>query len=142
MKGSKCVAIASDLRVGEQYHTLSGSQSKIFVLSPHIAVAPIGFLPDVQKLIGELKQELKRYEFNEHRRMRPQTFFNFLGTHLYSYRKKGGLLIEVVGVAYDAETEDTIVFASDSLGCSSYFEKGTSTGGGFRATTSLMESLW
>ena len=50
LRGAKCVAIASDMRVGEQYHSLSNNVSKVHVLSPHFAVAIVGFRPDCQKL--------------------------------------------------------------------------------------------
>ena len=47
MKGEKCVAIASDLRFGQQLSTVTCDFSKAFEMAPHLWMGLCGLATDV-----------------------------------------------------------------------------------------------
>merc|ERR1711911_439825 len=51
-------------------------------------------------------------------------------------------MVEILVAAIDVETDETLVYASDSVGCTSSYPKGTAIGGAQKTVYPLIESLW
>ncbi|MEN2495800.1 MAG: Proteasome subunit beta type-3 [Marteilia pararefringens] len=142
VKGNECFAIASDLRHGESYTTLNHHTSKSFLLTPHLAVCLVGFRPDIQKLIADMKNEIRIYELREHRRISGEIFASRLSTYLYSFRTKGGLIVSAIVASFDPNQKQVKIFSSDSIGAMEEEEKCSSIGFASENLGTALTSLW
>ncbi len=86
MSGKKCVAIASDNRLGIQYQTVAMDFQKIFQMNDKLMVGLAGLASDVQTLDQLLRFRMNLYELREEREMTPKVFTNLLSTMLYEKR--------------------------------------------------------
>ena len=72
MKGDKCVAIASDLRFGQQLSTVTCDFSKAFEMAPHLWMGLAGLATDVQTVQQKMEFRKNMYELTESRNMTPK----------------------------------------------------------------------
>ncbi|SOV73610.1 proteasome subunit beta type-3, putative [Plasmodium sp. gorilla clade G3] len=87
MSGSKCVAIACDLRLGANtFTTISTKFSKIFKMNNNVYVGLSGLATDIQTLYEILRYRVNLYEVRQDAEMDVECFANMLSSILYSNR--------------------------------------------------------
>ncbi len=116
MKGEKCVAIASDLRFGQELKTVTCDFSKCFEMSPHLWLGLTGLTTDVQTVQQKMEFRKNMYELAESRKMTPKTFAAVLSNMLYE-RRFGPFFINPVVAGLDPDTKEPFICAMDLIGC-------------------------
>lgn len=86
MAGDGCVAVVSDLRLGQQGATVACDWSKVMQVHPRLLVGLAGLGTDVLSLQQRLRTRHTMYTLREGRNMRPTTFGRFLSNLLYQGR--------------------------------------------------------
>ena len=86
MTGKNCVAIASDLRLGQQQLTVGSNFDKCFKMHDHLYVALSGLASDIQSVSKNLNFKLNLYRMREEREIKPQSFCNMVCSFLYEKR--------------------------------------------------------
>jgi len=116
MKGEKCVAIASDLRFGQQLSTVTCDFSKAFEMAPHLWMGLCGLATDVQTVQQKMEFRKNMYELTESRNMTPKTFSAVLSNMLYE-RRFGPFFVNPVVAGLDPVTSEPYVCSMDLIGC-------------------------
>ncbi|KAA3675341.1 20S proteasome subunit beta 3 [Paragonimus westermani] len=88
MIGENCAAIASDLRFGVNFQTISTDFSKVHQLGPRIFVGFAGLVTDNQTVFQRLQFRKNVYELRENKSIRPQTITTMLANLLYERRSR------------------------------------------------------
>lgn len=86
MAGKDCVAIASDLRLGQQLTTLAVDFKKIYRIHDRLFVGLAGLGTDAQSLYRLFKFRHNLYQLKEERDIRPSTFGQSVSSTLYERR--------------------------------------------------------
>merc|ERR1712184_106870 len=105
MKGAGCVAIASDLRFGEELQTVTCDFSKAFQMDPHLWMGLTGLATDVQTVQQKMEFRKNMYELSESRTMKPETFSAVLSNMLYE-RRFGPFFVGPVIAGLDPSTKN------------------------------------
>ena len=63
MKGDKCVAIATDKRLGIQAQTISMDFQKVFEMGPHLYIGLPGLATDTQTVMEKLRYRCGNISF-------------------------------------------------------------------------------
>ena len=95
MTGKNCVAIASDLRLGNQALLLSTQFDKVFKMTDRTYVGLPGLATDVSTLHEKFRYRLNMYRMKEDRDIEPETFAKLMSSTLYE-RRFGPYFIEPV----------------------------------------------
>ena len=83
MTGKNCVAIASDLRLGNQALLLSTQFDKVFKMTDRTYVGLPGLATDVLTLHEKFRYRLNMYRMKEDRDIEPETFAKLMSSTLY-----------------------------------------------------------
>lgn len=86
MKGKDCVAIATDLRLGNQALLLATNFDKVFKVTDRTYVGLPGLASDLITLREKFRYRLNMYRMKEDRDIEPETFANLLSSTLYERR--------------------------------------------------------
>ena len=86
MVGENCVAIASDLRLGQQALTLSCAHDKVFRITDRCYLGMPGLASDTETLRQRFRYRTKMYELKEEREIEPETFAHLVSSTLYEKR--------------------------------------------------------
>lgn len=86
MAGKECVAIASDLRLGSQFHTIAVDYPKVHKIHDHLYLGLTGLATDCQTLANLFKFKHNLYKLKEERNIRPSTFSELVSSTLYEKR--------------------------------------------------------
>jgi len=141
MTGEKCVAIASDLRFGQQLSTISCDFPKVFEMNPHLWVGLPGLVTDIQTVKAKIDFRRNMYELKEGRQMRPKTFANMVSNMMYE-RRFGPFFVEPIVAGLDPVTFDPYICNMDLIGCITEPEDFVSGGTPEEQLMGMCETLW
>ncbi|WFD32251.1 proteasome endopeptidase complex [Malassezia sp. CBS 17886] len=140
MKGKDCVAIASDLRVGNQALLLACNFDKVFPVTQRTYVGLPGLATDVYTLREKFRYRLNMYRMKEEREIQPETFARLMSSTLYE-RRFGPYFIEPV-VAGLNEKNEPFIAASDLIGCLNFAKDFVVSGTASDRLYGTAEGLW
>ncbi|EIN04629.1 20S proteasome subunit beta 3 [Punctularia strigosozonata HHB-11173 SS5] len=86
MVGKDCVAIASDLRLGNQAQGLAANFQKVFSITDRIYLGLPGLATDVTTLYERFRFRTNMYTIKEEREISPETFAHLVSSTLYEHR--------------------------------------------------------
>jgi 20S proteasome subunit beta 3 len=86
LTGDKCVAIASDKRLGVQYQTVATNFQKVYRMQDNILMGLSGLASDCLTFYKKLRYKLNMYRIREGIEMTANTFSHLVGTTLYEHR--------------------------------------------------------
>jgi 20S proteasome subunit beta 3 len=140
MVGKDCVAIASDLRFGQQAMTLSMDFPKTFQMTPKLYVGLTGLGTDVQTLSALFKYKVNMYALEEERVMSPKTFAHMVSSTLYE-RRFGPYYAEPCIAGLDKDNHPFIA-STDLIGCINFAKDFVVSGSASSNLYGMCESLW
>jgi len=141
MKGEKCVAIASDHRLGAGRLTVGTDFPKVFEMGPHLYLGLPGLTSDSLTVVNKLKFRMNLYELRENRKIHPHTFKAMVESFLYE-RRFGPYFIAPVIAGLDVDTEEPFVTAMDLFGAGESNEPFAVAGTAEESLLGLCEALW
>ena len=140
MRGKNCVAIATDLRLGNQALLVSENFDKVFQVAQRTYVGLAGLGTDVQTLREKFRYRLNMYRMKEDRDIQPEPFAHLMRSTLYE-RRFGPYFIEPVVAGINAKNEPFIA-ASDLIGCLNYAKDFVVSGTASDRLFGVAEGLW
>lgn len=143
MAGKKCVAIASDLRLGiNQFATISSSFQKVFRMNPRCYIGLAGLATDVQTVHRELQFRAKLYQLREEVKDMPVAIVsNVLSSMLYE-RRFAPYFVSPVVAGLHPETNEPFLSAFDYIGAACYAKDFVCSGSAAEQLVGVCESLW
>nr|UXY87732.1 26S proteasome SU [Cryptomonas curvata] len=118
MGGKNCIAIASDLRFGNEQYTNSFNTPKLFKISKRLYITLTGFLGDISTIIHELDYKISIYSLKESLSMKPFILSNVLSNLLYQQRFSP-FLVESIICGLD-EKYQPFITCMDILGAKAF----------------------
>ena len=85
-KGKNCVAIACDLRLGQQAMTVATNFDKVFRVTEKTYIGLPGLASDVHTLKERFRYRVNMYKMKEERDIEPETFAHLVSSTLYERR--------------------------------------------------------
>lgn len=140
MRGKNCVAIATDLRIGNQALLLSTSFDKVFKVTDKTYVGLPGLATDLITLREKFRYRLNMYRMKEDREIEPETFAHLMSSTLYE-RRFGPYFIEPVVAGLNSKNEPFIA-ASDLIGCLNFAKDFVVSGTASDRLFGMAEGLW
>ena len=140
MTGKNCVAIASDLRLGNQALLLSTQFDKVFKMTDRTYVGLPGLATDVSTLHEKFRYRLNMYRMKEDRETEPERFAKLLGSTV-DERRFGPYFIEPVVAGLNSRNEPFIA-ASDLIGCLNFAKDFVVSGTASDRLFGMAEGLW
>jgi len=118
MVGKNCVAIASDLRLGNQALTIATNFEKTFPVTDRIYVGLPGLATDVLTLKERFRYRVNMYTIKEGRDIEPESFAHLVSSTLYE-RRFGPYFVEpiIVGLSKPSEGSKPFIAGTDLIGC-------------------------
>ncbi|UZJ53365.1 hypothetical protein CBS101457_002685 [Exobasidium rhododendri] len=145
MKGKNCVAIASDLRLGQQAMTVACNFDKVFPVTERTYVGLPGLASDVLTLKEKFRYRVNMYKMKEEREIQPETFAHLVSSTLYE-KRFGPYFIEpvIAGISSpDApEPNEPFIAATDLIGCLNYAKDFVVSGTASDKLFGMAEGLW
>jgi len=86
MVGKDCVAIASDLRLGNQALGISSNFQRVFPVTDRLFIGLPGLATDVATLRERFRFRVNMYTIKEEREVEPETFAKLVSSTLYEKR--------------------------------------------------------
>ncbi|KDE04136.1 proteasome subunit beta type-3 [Microbotryum lychnidis-dioicae p1A1 Lamole] len=140
MVGKDCVAIACDLRLGNQALTIACNHEKVFAATEKTYFGLPGLASDTFTVRDKLRQRINLYAMKEERTIEPQTFAHLVSSTLYE-RRFGPFFIEPVIAGLDAE-DKPFICAMDLIGCINFAKDFVVAGTASEKLFGMAESLW
>lgn len=119
MIGKECIAIASDLRLGQQSLGVSNNFEKIFEISPKTYLGLTGLASDVLTLKELFRFKTNLYKLREDHSIEPSTLANLISSSLYE-RRFGPWFVSPIVAGLDSKTNKPFICGFDSIGCIDY----------------------
>jgi len=144
MVGKSCVAIASDLRLGNQALGISSNFQKIFPITDRIYLGLPGLATDVTTLKEQFRYRVNMYTIKEEREIEPEAFAHLVSSTLYE-KRFGPYFIEPVmaGLAKKPSGEyKPFIAASDLIGCLNFAKDFVVAGTASSKLFGVAEGLW
>jgi len=144
MVGKDCVAIASDLRLGNQAQGISSNFEKIFAMTERTYVGLPGLATDVLTLHEQLRYRLNMYTIKEERTMEPETFIHLVSSTLYE-KRWGPYFIEPVLAGLQktpAGAFRPFIASTDLIGCINFAKDFVVAGTASEKLFGVAEGLW
>ncbi|KIO31342.1 hypothetical protein M407DRAFT_241859 [Tulasnella calospora MUT 4182] len=116
MVGKDCVAIASDLRLGNQALTIATNFEKVFPVTDRLYVGLPGLATDVVTLRERFRFRVNMYTIKEEREIEPETFAHLVSSTLYE-RRFGPYFVEPVIAGLEKGTNKPFIATTDLIGC-------------------------
>ncbi|RSH83102.1 proteasome core particle subunit beta 3 [Apiotrichum porosum] len=121
MVGKDCVAIACDLRLGNQATGIAMNFEKVFPVNDTLYYGLPGLATDVYTLREQLRFRVNMYRMKEEREITPETFTHLLSSTLYE-KRFGPYFLEpvIAGIAPPTAANPNpqpYVSTLDSIGC-------------------------
>ncbi|KAF9017150.1 20S proteasome subunit beta 3 [Hymenopellis radicata] len=128
MVGKDCVAIACDLRLGNQALGISSKFEKIFPVTDRIYVGLPGLATDVTTLKERFRYRVNMYTIKEEREIEPETFAHLPVMAGLSKTPSGGL--------------KPFIAATDLIGCLNFAKDFVVAGTASSKLYGVAEGLW
>uniref|UniRef100_A0A6B2G0N3 Proteasome subunit beta type-3 n=1 Tax=Myxobolus squamalis TaxID=59785 RepID=A0A6B2G0N3_MYXSQ len=141
MKGRESFAIASDLRFGSQFQTISCNMEKVFKFNDHLYLGLAGLTTDIQTVYQKMLMNYNLYKLSEGVVPSPKIFTSMLSNKLYEHRFGPYFLEPVVG-GFDPKTGDVFVSACDIIGSTSIIDDFAVFGTAINQLLGTCECLW
>ncbi|KAF7311127.1 NIPSNAP domain-containing protein [Mycena chlorophos] len=144
MVGKECVAIASDLRLGNQALGVSSNFQKIFPITDRIYLGLPGLATDVTTLKERFRYRVNMYTIKEEREIEPETFARLVSSTLYENRF-GPYFVEPVmaGISKTPSGEHKpFIAATDLIGCLNFAKDFVVAGTASEKLFGVAEGLW
>jgi len=144
MKGKNCVAIACDLRLGNQALTIATNFEKMFPVTNRIFVGLPGLATDVATLRERFRFRVNMYTIKEEREIEPETFAHLVSSTLYE-KRFGPYFIEpvIAGLSKSPKgTYEPFIAATDLIGCLSLAKDFVVAGTASSKLFGVAEGLW
>ncbi|CAI5760431.1 unnamed protein product [Candida verbasci] len=119
MIGKDCIAIASDLRLGQQSLGVSNNFDKIVEINSKNFLALTGLATDVLTLKELIKFKTNLYKLREERDIEPSTLANLISSSLYEKRFGPWFISPIVG-GLSKKDNKPFICGFDSIGCIDY----------------------
>ncbi|KII67431.1 Proteasome subunit beta type-3 [Thelohanellus kitauei] len=119
MKGKDCFAIASDLRFGVEYQTISCNVEKIFEFDSGLFLGMAGLVTDSQTVSQKLRYYYNMYRLSHFKEPSPFVFLSMVSSLLYS-KRFGPYFIEPIVCGF--EGNDVFLSSCDLIGGSEILE--------------------
>jgi len=144
MVGKDCVAIASDLRLGNQALGISSNFQKIFPITDRIYLGLPGLATDVTTLKERFRYRVNMYTIKEEREIEPEAFAHLVSSTLYE-RRFGPFFIEPVMAGLTKKPSGEyrpFIAASDLIGCLNFAKDFVVAGTASSKLFGVAEGLW
>ncbi|KAF8971735.1 20S proteasome subunit beta 3 [Flammula alnicola] len=144
MVGKECVAIASDLRLGNQALGISSNFQRIFPVTDQIFLGLPGLATDVATLHERLRFRINMYTIKEEREIAPETFAHLVSSTLYEHRF-GPYFIEPVMAGLTKTPTGgykPFIAATDLIGCLNFAKDFVVAGTASTKLYGVAEGLW
>ncbi|THG99413.1 hypothetical protein EW145_g7272 [Phellinidium pouzarii] len=144
MVGKECVAIASDLRLGNQSFTIACNHEKVFPITDRIYLGLAGLATDVATLHDRFRYRVNMYTIKEEREIAPETFARLVSSTLYERRFSPYYVEPVIagiGTSPTGKTEPFIA-AADLIGCLNFARDFVVSGTASEKLFGVAEGLW
>ncbi|GMM38675.1 proteasome core particle subunit beta 3 [Saccharomycopsis crataegensis] len=140
MVGKDCVAIACDLRLGNQSLGVANNFEKIFNYD-HTFLALTGLASDVTTLSEVFRLKTNLYKMREERSIEPETFANLVSSTLYQ-KRFGPYFIGPLVAGINSLTGKPFVCGFDLIGCIDYAKDFVVSGTATDQLYGMCESLY
>jgi len=143
MVGKNCVAIASDLRLGNQALTVATNFEKVFPVTDRIYLGMAGLATDVLTLRERFRFRVNMYTIKEEREIEPETFAHLVSSTLYE-RRFGPYFIEpiIAGITSPAKGSKPFIAGADLIGCLNFAKDFVVVGTASDELFGIAEGLW
>jgi len=144
MKGKECVAIASDLRLGNQSITISCNHEKIFPVSDRLYYGLAGLATDVETVRQRLRYRVNMYTIKEEREIAPETFARLTSSALYE-RRFGPFYVNPVIAGLSMTPSggvEPVIASTDTIGCLGFAKDFAVAGTASDELFGVAEGLW
>nr|ODN88160.1 20S proteasome subunit beta 3 [Cryptococcus depauperatus CBS 7841]ODN97508.1 20S proteasome subunit beta 3 [Cryptococcus depauperatus CBS 7855] len=121
MIGKDCVAIASDLRLGNQQVGIAANFNKVSAINDKLYYGLSGLATDVYTLREHMRFRVNMYRMKEEREITPKTFTHLLSSTLYE-KRFGPFFLEpiVAGISSPTPMDPNpkpYISTMDTIGC-------------------------
>ncbi|KAF8505222.1 20S proteasome subunit beta 3 [Gautieria morchelliformis] len=142
MVGKNCVAIASDLRLGNQALNVA-TFDKIFPVTDRIYIGLSGLATDVSTLRERFRFRVNMYTIKEEREIEPDTFAHLVSSTLYE-KRFGPFFIEpvIAGISSPSRGSKPFIAAADLIGCLNFAKDFVVAGTASSELFGIAEGLW
>ncbi|TFK50438.1 20S proteasome subunit beta 3 [Heliocybe sulcata] len=144
MVGKGCVAIGSDLRLGNQALTVATNFEKVFPVTDRIYLGMSGLATDVATLREQFRFRVNMYQIKEERDIEPEAFAHLVSSTLYE-RRFGPYFIEpVIGGLWKTQGGEykPYIAAADLIGCLNFAKDFVVAGTASEKLFGVAEGLW
>jgi len=144
MAGKECVAIACDLRLGNQAQGVASNFEKIFPMTDRVFVGLAGLATDVTTLHQQLRFRLNMYTIKEEREIEPETFAHLVSSTLYE-KRFGPYFIEPVIAGLERAPSGEykpFIAMTDMIGCIDWAKDFVVAGTASSKLFGMAEGLW
>lgn len=143
MVGKNCVAIASDLRLGNQALTVATNFEKVFPVTDRIFLGLPGLATDVATLRERFRYLVNMYTIKEEREIEPETFAHLVSSTLYE-KRFGPYFIEpvIAGLTSTTRGSKPFIAATDLIGCLNFAKDFVVCGTASSKLFGVAEGLW
>lgn len=115
MVGKDCVAIACDLRLGNQSLGVSNNFNKIFQYG-HVFLGITGLATDVTTLSEVFRYKTNLFKLREDRQIEPETFSQLVSSTLYE-KRFGPYFVGPIVAGLNSKTGKPYIAGFDLIGC-------------------------
>ncbi|CAD6889271.1 unnamed protein product [Tilletia controversa] len=140
MVGKRCVAIACDLRLGNQALAVSTTHDKVFKITDKTYLGLPGLASDAETLRQRFRYRVNMFSMKEERVIEPDTFTKLVSSTLYE-RRFGPYFIEPV-IAGLSASDEPFIAATDLIGCPNYAKDFVVSGTASDKLFGVAEALW
>jgi len=144
MVGKDCVAIASDLRLGNQALTISCNFEKVAPVTDRLYLGLAGLATDVTTLREHFRYRVNMYTIKEERQITPETFAKLVSSSLYQ-KRFGPWFAEPVIAGVSKTPSGAIkpfIAAADLIGCLNFAKDFVVAGTASDKLHGVAEGLW
>ncbi|KAG7695039.1 hypothetical protein KL930_001362 [Ogataea haglerorum] len=140
MVGKDCVAIACDLRLGNQSLGVANNFEKIFQLG-HVFLGLTGLATDVTTVYENFRMKTNLYKMREEREIEPESFANLVSSSLYE-RRFGPWFVGPLVAGINSKTGKPFICGFDFIGCIDYAKDFVVSGTATDQLYGMCESLY
>lgn len=140
MGGKNCVAIATDLRFGNEQFTNSRNTPRFFKINKNLYIAVTGLLGDISTVMHELEHRISIYSLKVGLSVKPFVLCNILSNLLYQQRFSP-FLVESIVCGLD-QKHQPFISCMDVLGAKAFLSSFAVAGTCSESLYGLCETFW